>query len=70
MKHFTKEEFFSIPNLMGYFRILLIPIYCTFYITAESPKDYWLATGIVLISAVTDFLDGHIARHFDMVKEF
>ena len=70
MKHFTKEELFSIPNLMGYFRILLIPIYCTFYITAESPKDYWLATGIVLISAVTDFLDGQIARHFDMVTEF
>lgn len=29
MKRFSKKEIFSIPNLMGYFRILLIPVFCT-----------------------------------------
>ena len=27
MKRFSKKEIFSIPNLMGYFRILLLPVY-------------------------------------------
>ena len=41
MKKFTKKEIFSIPNIMGYFRILLIPVFCYLYITAESENiDY------------------------------
>jgi cardiolipin synthase len=36
MKRFSKKEIFSIPNLMGYFRILLIPVFCYLYITAET----------------------------------
>ena len=26
-----KKEYFTIPNLMGYFRILLIPVFCILY---------------------------------------
>lgn len=70
MKHFDKKELFSIPNLMCYFRIILIPVYCYMYITAETPKDYLWATVIVLISALTDLFDGQIARRFNMVTEF
>lgn len=32
MKRFSKKEIFSIPNLMGYFRILMIPVFCYLYI--------------------------------------
>lgn len=32
MKQFSTKEVFSIPNLMGYFRILLIPLFCYLYI--------------------------------------
>lgn len=70
MKHFDKKELFSIPNLMCYFRMILIPFYCYLYITAETPKDYLWATVIVLISALTDLFDGQIARRFNMVTEF
>ena len=40
MKRFSKKEIFSIPNLMGYFRILLIPVFCYLYITAETEREY------------------------------
>ncbi len=69
MKKIDKKELFSIPNLMCYFRIVMIPVYCYLYITAETPKDYLWATVVVLISALTDLFDGQIARRFNMVTE-
>lgn len=69
MKHFSKKEIFSIPNLMGYFRILLIPAFCYLYLTAENEHEYFLAALVVLISSLTDLFDGKIARRFHMVTE-
>lgn len=66
MKRFNKKDLFTIPNLMGYFRILLIPVFCYFYIKKQT---YLLAAGIVLISSLTDLFDGYIARRFNMVTE-
>lgn len=51
---------------MGYFRILLIPVFCYTYIAKE---NYLMAAGIVLLSSLTDLLDGLVARKFDMVTE-
>lgn len=69
MKRFDKKEIFSIPNLMGYFRILLIPVFCYLYITAETARDYYIASGVVLLSSLTDMFDGKIARRFHMITE-
>ena len=70
MKKFSKKELLSIPNIMGYFRILLIRVFCVIYIGADSAEDYYLAAAIVLISTITDFLDGKVARKFHMITEF
>lgn len=70
MKEFDKKEFLSVPNLMGYFRIVLIPVFCVIYLRAETTEEYYLAAGVLLISAITDFLDGKVARHFHMITEF
>ena len=37
-KPLTRKDVVSIPNIMGYFRILLIPIYVLLYYHAESVK--------------------------------
>ena len=68
-KHFDAKEIFSIPNLMGYFRILLIPVFCYLFFSAETKEDYLIAACIVLISTITDFLDGWVARRFHMITE-
>ena len=70
MKKINKKELFSIPNLMSYFRILLIPVFCYLYITAESDRDYLIAALIVLVSSLTDLFDGKIARRFNMVTQW
>ena len=65
---FNKKEIFSIPNILCYFRILLIPVFMIAYINAKNSWDYYFAA-VVLLSGLTDFADGFIARHFNMVTE-
>ncbi|CVI71500.1 CDP-diacylglycerol--glycerol-3-phosphate 3-phosphatidyltransferase [Clostridiales bacterium CHKCI001] len=64
-----KKQIFSIPNLFGYFRILILPVIAWFYLTAEEPSDYYVVTGLLILSSCTDFLDGFIARKFHMVTD-
>lgn len=70
MQDHIRKEFFSIPNLMGYFRLLLVPVYLIAYLNAKTERDYYVAAGIMLVSFLTDFLDGKIARKFHMITEF
>lgn len=37
--------------------------------TATVPSDYYVAAGIIILSGLTDFLDGFIARRFNQVTE-
>ena len=69
MKKFNKKDLFTIPNIIGYVRILLIPVFCYLYITATEPGDYLWATLVVLFSSFTDLFDGMIARKFNQVTE-
>lgn len=69
MKRFNKKDIFTIPNMICYLRILLIPVFCWMYITAETGSDYLWATAVVLFSSFTDLFDGMIARKFNQVTE-
>ncbi len=66
----NKKEIFSIPNILSFVRILLIPLFAWFYLTADDSGGYYLAAVIVIISGITDFLDGQIARRCNMITEF
>ncbi len=64
-----KKEVFTIPNLLSFFRLLLIPVYAYIYLNASTDSEYWLAGGILAVSCITDLVDGKIARHFHMVSQ-
>lgn len=64
-----KHPSLSIPNIMSYIRLALIPAFVIIYLNAESATDYYIAAGIVAVSGITDFLDGFIARKFNMITE-
>lgn len=70
MKKNIRQEYFSIPNLMGYFRILLVPVYLFLYLRAENTGEYYAAAIVMVLSFLSDFLDGKIARKYHMVTEF
>lgn len=65
-----KKEYFNIPNLMGYFRILMIPVFLVTYYRADTPKEFGISILILAITFLTDFFDGKIARKFNMITEF
>ncbi len=62
-----KKEIWSIPNLLSLFRVVLIPVYMSIYIHAESVRDYYAAGCILAASCLTDMIDGKIARQFNMI---
>lgn len=64
------KKYLTIPNMMGYFRILLIPVYIVLYLNAETAVDFYIAAGVIALSAITDFFDGKIARKFNQVTDF
>lgn len=64
-----KSQIFTVPNLLSFVRLLLIPIFVWEYLHAETLRDYQLAALLVLLSGLTDLLDGWIARHFNLITE-
>ncbi len=59
----------SIPNMMTLGRIIAIPgIVALFYL--DSPLGQWLACGLFTIAALTDFLDGYLARAWSQQSAF
>lgn len=69
MKKITAKEIFTIPNILGYIRILMIPVVCVLYVRAETSQDYFKAAALLLLASSTDLFDGMIARKFNMVTE-
>lgn len=61
------EDFFTIPNILSYIRILLVPAIIYFYAIKH---EYLIATSMVFVSGLTDVADGFIARKFNMITDF
>ena len=62
----------TIPNLLCVIRIILVPVFAVLFIHGYNVDDqrYKIAAVIVLIiSGLTDFFDGKIARRFNQVSE-
>jgi len=70
LNKFSKKDLIKIPNILCYIRFLLIPLFVILYIKAGSQRDYLRAGMVVFISGMTDFLDGFIARKFQMITDF
>lgn len=68
-KKITFKEVYSIPNILCYIRILLIPAFIYVYVNAKDTVDYYIAGAIIFLSGITDFCDGFIARKFNQVTE-
>lgn len=70
MKIENKDKLLNIPNGLCFFRILLIPLFLFIYFNAGNSFDYLVAGIILIVSGFTDFLDGYIARKYDMITDF
>lgn len=66
---FEIKDLFKLPNILCYLRILMVPLFLHMYFTAETQRDYYMATAVVMASGITDFLDGQIARRCNMITD-
>ena len=61
----------NLPNLLTLGRVLAIPLLvAVFYLPIDQITQNWVATGIFLLAAVTDWLDGYLARRMGLLTAF
>ena len=63
-----KKEICTIPNLLSFFRLTLIPVYLNLYLNAQTTRDYTMSAVVLGVSCMTDMVDGKIARKFNMIS--
>ncbi len=66
---FRKKDIFTIPNILTYIRILLVPVFVLVYVNSRSLTGHIWSIVIVVISALTDVVDGFIARKYNMITD-
>jgi len=59
----------SVPNLLTYLRIILIPLLAIAYYLPHR-HAHVLAMLIFVLAALTDWLDGYLARKLDQISRF
>ncbi len=69
MNKFPLHDIFTFPNLLSFLRIPMAFLFFYFY-NWNTLKGLLMAVLILLLSALTDLLDGKLARHFHVVSEF
>lgn len=53
---------FALPNMLTYARVLAVPVVAALLFWPDEPLMRWTALAVFVIAAVTDFLDGWLAR--------
>jgi cardiolipin synthase len=54
----------TIPNILSLLRLLLIPVFLVLLVLGQ----FGWALLLIAVSAITDFVDGYVARHFNQVS--
>lgn len=60
----------NLPNKITMFRIAMIPIFLIFMLIPDISYGRYIAAAIFIIAALTDLLDGYIARKNNLVTNF
>lgn len=71
MAHPDERRFkmLNIPNLLSLLRVLLIPVLVVLYFVPHTSATLW-ATAVFILAAVTDWLDGYLARKWQQTSPF
>jgi len=62
-----QKKILTIPNILSFFRLCLIPVIMWLYIKRQ---DYLWTLIALILSGITDIVDGIIARKCNMVSDF
>lgn len=70
MGFFQIEWKMNVPNFLSLIRIVLLPVFAVLYLMSakDGVLQYW-AFGVLVLSGITDSLDGIIARKFNKITD-
>ena len=57
----------NLPNLLTIGRIAAIPVVCAL-VVAGTPELRWAAFALYVVAAITDWLDGYLARRMNLIS--
>jgi CDP-diacylglycerol--glycerol-3-phosphate 3-phosphatidyltransferase/cardiolipin synthase len=64
----------NFPTALTWLRIVLIPVFVAIYYAPDpwlsSPARNWIGMGIFALAAITDWLDGYLARRWGQTSAF
>ena len=61
----------NLPNKLTTLRVIMIPFFVSFMLTdVGGNANKWIALALFVIASLTDFLDGKIARKYNLVTNF
>ena len=59
----------NLPNKISCVRIALLPIFVFFYLATFIPCNYLISAIIFTVAALTDMIDGKIARKYNLITD-
>ena len=62
-----QEDLYNLPNILTFFRIVLIPIVCVF-IWLGDPLSSFISVVLFATASATDWFDGYLARKRNLVS--
>lgn len=67
----TESSPWNVPNALTAFRCVLVPVFA-WMLLAHPHESGWriAATVVFAVAILTDFVDGHLARKYDIVTKF
>ena len=60
----------NLPNKITIFRVCMIPIFLIFMLVEGIPYGNYIAAVLFIIACLSDALDGHIARKYNLITNF
>ena len=59
----------NLPNKLTLLRIIMIPVFTALFYLEVIPFNFAIAAAVFALAAFTDFLDGYIARKYNLVTD-
>ncbi|MCQ4119413.1 CDP-diacylglycerol--glycerol-3-phosphate 3-phosphatidyltransferase [Rhodococcus tibetensis] len=68
----THVPLLNIANVLTILRILLVPVFLVVLLIGDGHETLWrlAATGVFAVAAITDRIDGQLARKYGLVTDF
>lgn len=60
----------NLPNKITIFRVCMIPLFLIFLLVPGIPYGNYVALAIFIIACLSDAVDGHIARKYQLITNF